>query len=212
MLYTQLSRLHFLAFQVADSSEWHVELFARNSLPHKHGASAHTLGLCCIQALSEFGKQLVLFMYFNMAVFFRNWVNNYGWIIAEYYSFFSYTCGLLSRLERSMKSYVSIGFFSVFCRAELLFGFIKSLEIKANVYIVVVLYLFKCMWFLAQLFETRDILANLRRVLKCTISPTRPESSREGRGRTRRAEEAQICPLKPRLMVGQGARRSEGFS
>lgn len=42
MLYTQLSRLHFLAFQVADSSEWHVELFARNSVPHKHSASAHT--------------------------------------------------------------------------------------------------------------------------------------------------------------------------
>lgn len=38
---------------MADSSEWHVELFARNSLPHKHGASAHTrhtrpkTGLCC---------------------------------------------------------------------------------------------------------------------------------------------------------------------
>lgn len=68
MLYTQLSRLHFLAFQVADSSEWHVELFARNSVPHKHSASAHTArarerarththtSLCCFQVLSAYGS------------------------------------------------------------------------------------------------------------------------------------------------------------
>lgn len=47
ILYTQSSRPDFLAFQVADSSEWHVELFARNSPPRKnrrertHTARAH---------------------------------------------------------------------------------------------------------------------------------------------------------------------------
>lgn len=212
MLYTQLSRLHFLAFQVADSSEWHVELFARNSLPHKHGASAHTLeAYVAFRPCLNLGNNLFCLCILTWRSF-RNWVINYGWIIAGYDLFLVIHAGYYQDLKGAWKSYVSIGIFTLFYRTELLFGFIKSLEIIATVYIVVVLYLFKCMWCLAQLFETRDTLANLRRVFKCTISPTRPESSREGRGRTRRAEEAQICPFKPRLMVGKGARRSEGFS
>lgn len=46
MLYTQMSRLHFLAFQVADSSQWHVELFARelcaSQTQRRACARAHT--------------------------------------------------------------------------------------------------------------------------------------------------------------------------